>query len=327
MPKAPHPAAIIAAKDMSDATRDRFIAVLTVFLVLAALVSLLAGAIALATDVATYENAKATLLALGKTAAAIAAPEFYPLKQLRGAVEQTEIIGAALAILIGHRAAASERGHQTLALILTRPVRRWQFLAGKVMAGLVLLAVALAGVLVVCAVALHFGSGVGLGLADLWRIAIVWAVALAYTGCFFLLAFILTLAMKRPPHALLAAFIVWLMLVLIAPQIGDTLDPDNQVAGGVFKQLHITKPDQMEILKGFAGYETVRTGIEAASLTKHFERFGFAVLGIKDSYTGQPLGLILTEKWGDALFILLSFLGLTTLALCLPLNPDRLTKE
>ena len=75
MPKAPHPAAIIAAKDMSDATRDRFIAVLTVFLVLAALVSLLAGAIALATDVATYENAKATLLALGKSAAAIAAPE------------------------------------------------------------------------------------------------------------------------------------------------------------------------------------------------------------------------------------------------------------
>ena len=327
MPKALHPVAIIAAKDISDATRDWFIALMTAFLVLAALVSLLAGAVALATDVATYENAKATLLALGKSADAIAAPEFYPLKLLRGAVEQTEIIGAALAILIGHRAAASERGHQTLALILTRPVRRWQFLAGKVMAGLVLLAVALAGVLVVCAVALHFGSGIGLGLADLWRIAIVWAVALAYTGCFFLLAFVLTLAMKRPPHALLGAFIVWLMLVLIAPQIGDTLDPDNQVAGGVFKQLHIAKPDQVEILKGFAGYETIRTGIEAASITKHFERFGFAVLGIKDTYTGQPLGLILTEKWGDALFILLSFLGLATLALCLPLNPNRLTKE
>jgi ABC-type transport system involved in multi-copper enzyme maturation permease subunit len=327
MRNALHPAAIIAAKDISDACRDRFIALITIFLVLAALVSLAAGAIALATDVTTYENARATLLALGKSADAIAAPEFYPLKLLRGAIEQTEIIGAALAILIGHRAAASERGRQTLALILTRPVRRWQFLAGKVLAGLALLAVGLAGVLVVCAVALHFWSGIGLGLADLGRIAIVWGVALAYTACFFLLSFVLTLAMKRPPHALLAAFSVWLILVLIAPQIGDTMDPDNQVAGGVFRQLHIAKPDQVEILKGFAGYETIRTGIEAASITKHFERFGFAVLGIKDTYTGLPLGQVLAEKWGDALFVLLSFLGLAMLALCLPLHPDRLTKE
>ncbi|MBK8439860.1 MAG: ABC transporter permease subunit [Rhodobacter sp.] len=327
MPEALSPVRIIARKDVSDALRDRFIPLITGFLVLAALVSLIAGAIALATDVTTYENARATLLALGKSAEAIAAPEFYPLKLLRGAIEQTEIIGAAVAILVGHRAAASERGRQTLALILTRPVRRWQFLAGKVAAGILLLAVGLAAVLAVCAVALHLGSGIGLGLADLGRIAIVWVAALAYTSCFFLSAFILTLSMRRPPHALLAAFSIWLLLVLIAPQIGDTLDPDNQVAGGVFKQLHIAKPDQIEILGGFAGYEAVRTGIEAASITKHFERFGFAVLGIKDTYTGQPLGPILHEKAGDALFILLCLLGLGALALVLPLDPDRLTKE
>jgi ABC-2 type transport system permease protein len=321
------PAAVIAAKDISDATRDRFVLIVTAFLGAAALVSLMAGAIALATDVATYETGRAALLALGKPADAIAAPEFYPLKLLRGAVEQIEIIGAAIALLIGHRAAVSERGRQTLALILSRPVRRWQFLAGKALAGLALLAVGLAVVLTVCAAALHIGSGIGLGLADLGRIALVWVVALAYTTAFFLLSFILALKMKRPAHALLAAFAVWLILVLIAPQIGDTMDPDNQVAGGVFRQLHIAKPDQVEIMKSFAGYETARNGIEVASITKHFERFSFAVLGIKDTYTGQPLGPILAEKWGDALFIFLSFLGLSAIALILPLNPDRLTKE
>ena len=54
----------------------------------------------------------------------------------------------------------------------------------------------------------------------------------SHTGCFFLLGFILALHMKHSAHALLGAFAIWLLLVLIAPQIGDTRDPDNQVARG-----------------------------------------------------------------------------------------------
>ena len=134
-----HPLRAIAAKDIIDAKRDRFILVVTGFIAIAALAALVTGAIALATDVATYNDAKATLLALGKTLDAIAAPEFYPLKLLRGAIEQIEIIGAVLGILAGFRAAVSERGRQKLALIMTRPVKSWQFLAGKYLAGFALM--------------------------------------------------------------------------------------------------------------------------------------------------------------------------------------------
>ncbi len=173
---------------------------------------------------------------------------------------------------------------------------------------------------------LHLMSGIGLTADDLLRIAVVWGVAVTYTACFFLFSFILTLHMKQPSHALLVAFAVWLLLVLIAPQIGDTLDPDNQVAGGVFKQLNIAKPDQVQIMKGFATYETLRDGIEQASVTKHFERFTFAVLGIKATYAGMPLGAILTEMLGNLVWIFLTALGLGALALALPINPDRLSK-
>ena len=317
------PARLIAAKDMSDAARDRFILAITGFLAFAALVSLVAGAIALATDAATYDSARAALLALGKPAESIAAPEFYPLKLLRGAIEQIEIIGAAIAILIGYRAAISERGRQTLALILTRPVHKRAFLAGKVMAGVLLIGLGLGAVFFVSALALQVVSGVGLVPADLGRIGLVWGAASLYCAAFFLVSFMLTFWMNRPAHALLFAFSLWLVLVLIAPQIGDTLDPDNQVAGGVFRQLHIAKADQTEIMKGYASFETIRNGIEVASLTKHFERFSFAVLGIKDTYTGQPLGPILVEKLGDLLWILLAFTGLAGLALALPLSPAR----
>ena len=71
----PSPIRTIAAKDIRDALRDRFILIVTGFLGLAALVALVTGAIALRGDVATYEAAKASLLALGKSADAIKAPE------------------------------------------------------------------------------------------------------------------------------------------------------------------------------------------------------------------------------------------------------------
>jgi ABC-type transport system involved in multi-copper enzyme maturation permease subunit len=320
------PVRTIGGKDIRDAVRDRFVVIVTVFLSLAAVTALAAGAIALRTDVATYEAARATLLALGKSADAIKQPEFYPLRLLRGAIEQTEIIGAIIAILLGYRSAANERGRQTLALIMSRPLKAWQFKMGKAGAGLLLLAGGLGLVLGILTIALQFMSGIGLTADDLIRTAIVWIVATIYTGCFFLLSFILTLHMRHPTHALLAAFAVWLTLVLIAPQIGDTMDPDNQVAGGVFKQLNIAKPDQVEIMKSFATYETVRNGIEVASVTKHFERFSFAVLGIKDTYAGAPLGPVLIEKSGDAIWIFLTALGLGALLLAIPLNPNRLAR-
>ena len=321
------PLATIAAKDIRDASRDRFVFIVTLFLAVGAAVALVSGAIALRTDAATYAAARETLLALGKPVDQIAAPEFYPLKLLRGAVEQIGIVGAAIAILIGYRAAASERGRQTLALILTRPIRRWQFLAGKLAAGLALLGLGLLTVLTVLAVMVHLASGVGLSAADLPRLALTWVAVWLYTACFFLVGFILTLTLRKTATALLLAFAVWLTLVLVAPQIGDTLDPDNQVAGGVFKSLGIAKPDQVAIMKQFSTYETLRDGIEQASVTKHFERFTFAVLGIKDTYTGVPLDQILIEKKGDLIWIFLTALGLGLLALVLPLNADRLTKE
>lgn len=305
------PVRTIAGKDISDATRDRFILLASLFLLLAALVSLFSGALAMATDVSTYNAARDTLLALGKTAADLAAPEFYPLKLLRGMVEQLEIIGSVIGILTGFRAAISERGRLTLALIMTRPLSQWQFLLGKLLGGVVLLACGLGFVVLVNALLLNISSGVVLSANDWVRLGLLWLSAVLYTSTFFLLGFLLTLGMQNPPTALLTSFLIWLLLVLVAPQIGDTLDPDNQVAGGVFKQLHINKPDQTQIMQAFSSYENLRTGIEAISLTKHFERFNFAVLGIKDSYTGMALQPVLAEKAADLgwLFAAFTLLG------------------
>ena len=123
----------------------------------------------------------------------------------------------------------------------------------------------LATTFVVGAIALAAICGLGLAPSDLARIFVVFTAASFYVGIFFLLGFILALTIKKLPTALLVAFAIWLSLVLIAPQIGDTMDPDNQVAGGVFHALDIAKPQQTEILKSFKTYETIRDGIEQTS--------------------------------------------------------------
>ncbi|SOC21408.1 ABC-2 type transport system permease protein [Rhodobacter sp. JA431] len=317
----------IARKDAKVALRDRFLFIATLALLIAALISLGTGIVALRTDVATYAAAKAQLLALGKDLGAIAAPEFYPLKLLRGTIEQIEIMGAVIALVAGYRAAVEERGRQTLTLILTRPLANWQFIAAKLVGGAGLVSVALAVVFAASTAALAAGFGVGLGPDDVMRLALIWGASSLYLTGIFAVGFALSLWLKSPATGLISAFALWLLVVLVAPQVGDTLDPDNQVAGGVFAQLAVPKTEQNRIKQGFAAYETLRNGIEISSPTKHYERLAFAVLGIKDSYTGKPLGPILVEKRGDALFLIFFTLGLGGLVLARPIRADRLSKE
>lgn len=321
------PISTIAGKDIRDALGDRFVLVVTGFLVLASLVALIVAAIALNADVAAYLEARAGLVALGKDVSALRDPGFYPLALLRGFIEHVEILGAVIGILIGYRAAASERGRQTLVLIATRPITQGQVLAGKLCAGIAIIAIGLALAFAIAGVAAALISGVGLGLDDIVRLAFVFAAATLYAVAFFLLGFIVALWARKLPNALLLAFALWLCFVLVAPQIGDTLDPDNQVAGGVFKQLQVPKAQQSEILQSFASYEAIRNGIEIASPTKHFERLSFAVLGIKDTYAGQPLLPVLAEKASDLTWLAALVLGLMALLFARRLDPTRLSKE
>ena len=317
----------IAGKEIRDARRTYVLYFLTGFLVLAALISLSVSAIALHAEYLTYIESKDLLISLGKSAADLAPPAFFPLKLLRGFIEHVEIIGAVLGIVLGYRAAAVERGHSTLALIMTRPLSQLTFLGGKLAGNLALIVSGLAVTFTVGAAVLAVISGVGLSANDLLRIFIVFATASLYVGSFFLLGFILALGFKRLPTALLVAFAIWLSLVLIAPQIGDTMDPDNQVAGGVFRKLGIAKSEEKEILKSFATYETIRDDIEQTSPAKHFERLSFAVLGIKDIYSGQPLGDVIRDRVADLWWLLATFAALALILFMRPLGIARLTKE
>lgn len=327
MISAPQQICVIAAKEISDACRTWLLLVLAALMLVASFVALTVAAFALQAEVATYQSARDMLLALGKPLSAIAPPAFYPLKLLRGFVEYIEILGAILGILLGYRAAAGERSHGTLALILTRPLKQATWLAGKIAGNLVLIAVLLTLTFLCAAIGIMLIAGVGLSVEEAIKLALTDLAGIVYVTLFFALGFCLTLTMRHLPHALLTAFTLWLVLVLIAPQIGDTLDPDNQVAGGVFRTLGIAKPQEIEILQSFKTYETIRDGIEQLSPAKHFERWSFALTGIKDIYNSQPVLAIMADRLADMVWLVALLATLLLALFTRRLEFSRLTKE
>jgi len=143
---------------------------------------------------------------------------------------------------------------------------------------------------------------------DVQRLLVAAATAWAYLLMWSALALGLASSARRLSTALIVALVLWLTVVLIIPQIGDTMDPDNQVPGGLFKSLQIAKPDEQAVLANFAGFDSVRNGLEVSSITKHYERFTFAVLGIKDQYNQQPLAAVWTGTWNNAVSMWLAAL-------------------
>jgi ABC-type transport system involved in multi-copper enzyme maturation permease subunit len=122
---------------------------------------------------------------------------------------------------------------------------------------------------------------------------------------FFALGTWLSTRSRALANGLIVALVIWLAAVLLVPQIGDTMDPDNQVPGGLFAALRVQERDKDMVLAKFSTYEKLRNNLEETSLTKHYERFAFAVTGVKEKYNGQSLGAIATAKRNDLVWMAL----------------------
>ncbi len=304
---------VIASKELLDLRRDRLFAVLIGFLAIATLISVGVAAAAFRTELDAYNLYVQQLTASGSTTPP-AAPQLFPLQLLRGGVEYLEILGALFAIVLGYGTVAKEKYRGTLQLLLSRPVGRFAIPAGKVLGLAVVWLVVVAVLTVLTTLAILVIGNAPLQGIDVARILIAAVVAWVYLVFWSSLAIGITALSPRLSTGLIVSIVVWLAFVLIVPQIGDTMDPDNQVPGGLFATLQIQKPDELKVLANFAAFDGIRNGLEVSSITKHFERLSFAFLGIKDKYNQQPLGLVWTDMWGYAITLAAATLASVTFA-------------
>lgn len=298
----------VAKKEYIDALKNKVFLTFLLFLVGLTVISIYIGSLDFQSKVAIYQKAYQQLIQSGQSASNLTKPEFYPLQLLRGSIEYLEIIGAVLAIALGYLSIAKEKGNNTLQLILTRPISRVSFFTGKLIGnGLLLLSVSAVVFICIYAIVTLVG-GVQLTGLETTKVLSSCFFSWIYLSIFFALSATLALLLRSLPSALILAFVLWILFVLIVPQIGDTMDTDNQVPGGFFNAIHVDKPQSKIILQQFTGYETARNALEEASITKHYERLTFALLGIKDIYNGKSLTFILQDKLNETLWLVSYFL-------------------
>lgn len=304
---------VIAGKELLDLRRNRFLIAILVFVLLAVVISVVVSAAQFRVkldDYAAYLNA---LRASGSTVTP-PPPQLFPLQLLRGSMEYLEILGALFAIVMGYGMIAKEKSRATLQLIYSRPIGRYSLAGGKLVALAIAWVVAVAVIFITVTATLAIVGHAPFAGIDFQRLLIAAITAWAYLVLWSALALGLAAFCKQLSTALIIALVLWLVVVLILPQIGDTMDPDNQVPGGLFKSLQIAKPDEKAVLANFAGFDTVRNALEVSSITKHYERFTFAILGIKDQYNQQPLAAVWAGTWNNVVSLWLGSIAAVAFA-------------
>ncbi|WKY46196.1 ABC transporter permease subunit [Eubacteriaceae bacterium ES2] len=165
---------------------------------------------------------------------------------------------------------------------------------------------------------------VPLNADDLLRLGLFFLMSLLYMLFFYSLSLALTLMTKNGRQAMLIAIIVWIIFAFVLPQIGDTMDMDNQLPGGFFSSMGLQTSQESQILSHFKTYETIRNGIEELSPLKHYERMSFALMNIKPGFD-QMTGLqVVATKWIDLLGVFTPMIVLVFLSYGLFLKKENI---
>lgn len=296
------PSAVVFRKELADARRNRQVALMVLGLSAIAILSVVVAAAGFRAKSLAFQRYLDALHQSG--VAQDPPPTLFPLQLLRGALEYLEVVGAIIAIIIGYGLTAKEKQRGTLPLLLSRPVRASAIVWGKVRALSVIWMVTIATLALALVGAIRAIGGRTLSGPEYGRLLITMIFAWLYLTMWSVISLAIASRTRNLSTALITGLTLWLTLVLILPQIGDTMDPDNQVPGGLFKSLQIAKPQEKAVLARFSGFENARNFLEGMSITKRFERSAFAYTGIKEIYNGAPLGAITADMRTNLLWLL-----------------------
>ena len=293
----------LARHEYRAAVRSRVLLALVAILVVVTAASVYIASVDYSSQLADYQAYLAAARSSGLQQ--VAPSPLRLLSLLRGAMEYVDIIGAIIGITLGYLSVSRERANRTLALLRTRPVSSGELAAGSALGALALIATVILATAVVAVLCLGLIGNDWVSGAEIAKLILAYAASILYMGVFYCLGAVMTARSKVAANGLMFALGIWLVVVLILPQIGDTLDADNQVPGGLFSALTLDKAQETKIITKFGTYETIRRDIEEASFAKHYERFAFAMTDVQDKYRGLSISELLWKKHNDIVWMVI----------------------
>lgn len=217
--------ATIASQQIVALRRQRvFVSLLTLMLAMTAVAGVL-GWSSHRTIVGVYDQATILLAQRGEPAPA----NPFTLKPTLSLLSNMEIyvplIGALLAIVLGHLSIADDEASGVGRLVFSRPIDRRSYIAGKIAAAGIVLAILMAASIAVSAVLLWIVNSAVPSGGELARIVAFYAVAWLYLMVFAVIGMLTMLLGGRRPLALLSAMGAWLVITFVVPQFTSGLRP------------------------------------------------------------------------------------------------------
>jgi len=217
--------ATVASQQVLSLRRQR---ILTVVLVSFVAMTMLAGFIGWSSNntiIRVYDQAVKMLAASGKTAPPNPFGLKPPLSLLSNMAIYIPLIGALLAIVVGHLAMAEDQANGLGRMIFTRRISRRSYVAGKIAAVAVVLAGMLTASLGVAIASLVLVNSTAPTLSELLRLVGFYALSWLYLMVFALIGMVAVLATRRRSLGLLSALGVWLIVTFAFPQVTSGLRP------------------------------------------------------------------------------------------------------
>ena len=220
--------ATVASHQVLSLRRQRvFLAMLATLLTMTALAGVL-GWSSHQTIVRVYDEAVKLLASAGKPSP----PNPFLLKPtlslLSNMVVYIPLIGALLALIVGHLSIVDDETNGTGRLVFSRQISRTSYVLGKIASAAIVLAVILAASLAVSVAALLVVNRTVAG-ADLGRLLMFYGLSWLYLMVFALIGMVTVLMTRRRSIALLSAMGAWLVITFVIPQFTSGLRPTQSL--------------------------------------------------------------------------------------------------
>lgn len=205
-----------------------FLALLATLMIMTALAGVI-GWSSHRTIVGVYDQAVLLLATEGKPAP----PSPFALKPTLSLLSNMAIyiplIGALLAIVLGHLSLIDDQITGVGRLIFTRALSRTEYVLGKMLGAAGVLAAILIVSVVLSAASLVVVNQAPPTVADIGRLVVFYALSWLYLMLFALVGMLTVLATRRRSLALLSALGVWLVLTFVVPQFTSGLRPTSSL--------------------------------------------------------------------------------------------------
>jgi ABC-type transport system involved in multi-copper enzyme maturation permease subunit len=220
--------ATVASHQLRSFRRQRvFLAMLVALVTMTALAGAL-GWSSHRTIVRVYDEAVRLLASTGQPAP----PNPFLLKPtlslLSNMVVYVPLIGALLALIVGHLSIADDETNGTGRLVFSRQITRSAYVLGKISSAAAMVATVLAASLLVSVASLLVVNRT-ISLGDLGRLALFDALSWLYLIAFVLIGMVAVLVTRRRSIALLSAMGAWLVITFVIPQFTSGLRPTQSL--------------------------------------------------------------------------------------------------